>query len=118
MKINTLFLILLSLATAFKVHAGSHFGKITKFDLHSDNWSKYDVNDVGILSFYVEGLPNSCNQENGLNRVVITTEHPLFNAVLSTVISAKTLDRALYVNYLDSCKVRDRAWDFGYIGVR
>lgn len=102
----------------FESQAGSFVGKIEKFDLHNDKWNRYDVNDIGILSIYIEGMPKSCNQETGLNRVVITSDHALFNVVFSTVLTAKAMDRKLYVNYLNSCKTRDKAWDFGFIGLK
>ena len=95
-----------------------HSGKVLKIDLHNDNWGTYDVNDKGVLSLYIEGLPKSCNQSNGLNRVVITSDHALFDAVLSTALAAKLSGKKVHIQYLDTCKTRGHAWDFGFLSLR
>ena len=95
--------------------AGSFTGNVQKIDIHSDHWNTYDPTDLGFLSLYIEGMPVSCGQSNGLNRVVITTDHPLFESVLSVALTAKATASKLKVHYLDTCNTRDAAWDFGYI---
>ncbi len=100
------------------VFSASIIGKVEKIDVHGNSWGNYNPNDLGVLSLYIEGMPKSCNDPNGNNRVVITSDHPLFNSVLSIALAAKMSGRNLYVQYLDTCNTRAGAWDFGYVSLR
>lgn len=117
MKINKVLLILVVLNSSF-AFSGTFSGKIQKIDIHAQNWSGYNPNDLGFMSLYIEGMPKSCNQPNGMNRVVITTDHPLYDSALSVAIAAKMADKSVYVHYLETCNLRSGAWDFGYISLR
>ncbi len=98
--------------------ADTYTGKVEKIDLHGDNWGTYSNTDIGIMSLYVEGMPKSCNQTNGKNRVVIQSNHQLFNSVLSAALAAKIADKEITIHYLNSCSIRSGAWDFGYISIK
>lgn len=111
MKWMTLILMLISFFTS----AGSYVGKVEKIDLHSNHWTTYNPNDLGVMSLYLVGLPKSCGDSNGLNRVVIGSDHPLFNTVFSLALAAKVSGTPIKINYLDSCETRSGAWDFGFI---
>jgi hypothetical protein len=92
-------------------------GYVTKINLHSDSWSTYNVSDKAMMSIYVEGLPPGCNKVGGDSRVVITTDHPLYNSVYSLVLSAKVSGKKIRVEYLSTCTHRADGWDFGYISL-
>lgn len=111
-------LVAFSLLFALNASAGAVDGKIIKIDVHSDNWGTYNVNDKAYMSLYVEGLPNACNQSYGAQRVIISQDHPLFNAALSIAIAAKQANKRVHINYLNTCAVRSGAWDFGYLSMR
>lgn len=96
-------------------NAASHRGLVEKVDLHSNSWTQYNPNDKGMLSIYIQGLPKACNDAEGLNRVIIESDHPLFDGVLSLALAAKLSDTPITINYLSTCNVRNGAWDFGYI---
>ena len=104
--------------TMFELAAASVEGLITKIDIHSDTWSQYNVNDKAYVSIYIDGMPKSCNQDNGARRVIISHDHPLFDSALSMALAAKRANKKLFVNYLTTCNVRSGAWDFGYMSVR
>ncbi|TQV74913.1 hypothetical protein FLL45_08100 [Aliikangiella marina] len=111
-------LIVFSMLWTMNASAGAVDGKIIKIDIHSDNWETYNVNDKAYMSLYVDGLPKSCNQSSGVRRVIISQDHPLFNAALSIAIAAKQADKRVHINFLNTCAVRSSAWDFGYISMR
>ena len=109
------------LSIIFSSHAfgnsDGHTGKVQKIDLHGKSWQNYNPNDKGVLSLYIEGMPKSCDQTNGLGRVVIETDHPLFESVFSVALAAKLSDKNVYVHYLNSCNTRSSAWDFGFLSL-
>lgn len=95
--------------------SASYTGKIEKLNLHGNNWGTYNPNDLGVLNITMKGMPISCGQEDGYNRVVITSDHVLFTSVLSIVMAAKLADRDITIHYLNSCNVRSGSWDFGFV---
>ena len=99
------------------VAAGTITAKIEKIELHGYNWGTYNPNDLGVLSLYIEGMPKSCNQNNGQNRVVILTDHPLYQSVYSMALAAKLANKNIFIHYLDTCNVRAGGWDFGYVSL-
>jgi hypothetical protein len=108
-------LLILTLFLSVNSYSGSYSGKVQQIDLHADKWGVYNPDDKGILSLYLVGMPKSCGEEGGLNRVVITSDHPLFQSVISIALTAKISDKNLTIHYLDSCNTRSRAWDFGFV---
>ena len=108
--------ICLVLAFVSSIACADHVtGHIEKLNLHSSNWSTYDVNDRAMVSIYVSGLEPGCGSTStSTGRVIITTDHPLFNAVYSTLLAAKISGKKVRIDYLDTCTFRGDGWDFGY----
>ncbi|SMF25128.1 hypothetical protein SAMN02745866_01668 [Alteromonadaceae bacterium Bs31] len=108
---------ILIMLTSLSVSSGTYTGKVEKINLHGDGWGTYNPNDLGVLSLHLIGMPKACGKEDGLNRVVITSDHVLFQSVVSVALAAKLSDKNVTINYLDSCNIRSGAWDFGFISI-
>ena len=108
-------ILMFSLFLSVDAFSAAYTGKVDKIILHADEWNVYNPNDTGILSLYLVGMPKSCGSDDGLGRVVITSDHPLFQSVISLALTAKISDKNLTVHYLDTCKTRSQAWDFGLV---
>jgi len=95
-------------------------GKIADVYLFSDDWETYNTQDTGIAAIYMtpssgwELLPG-CG--TGQRRILISTDHPLFNSVVSTVLTAKVTGQTVELWHLTKCTIRTNAWDFGVIRV-
>ena len=90
-------------------------GKVTRLELFSDTWTTYDTSYVGMLGIWVQGVPSACGGGSGSGRIVITSDHPNYDAVLSALLVAKTTDTNVRIYYLDTCNLRSNSWDFGYL---
>lgn len=109
-KIALLLSLLLSTA-AFSAELVSHTGKVLKISGHSNSYTTYGVEEKGILFLFLEGLPNAC--VDGMQRIAITHDHPLYSTLLSVALIAKSTGEPMTIVYLDECNVRANAWDFG-----
>lgn len=96
--------------------AGSITGAVTQVGTALDSWGTPDVNQKGVFTFNVGGLPKACG--SGYGRIVIPTDHPLYNTVVSMVLSAQAQKRSVIANYLNSCTYRSNSWDFGTLSIQ
>ena len=88
-------------------------GKVSEVWLFSKNYSTYNVNDVGLANIYLEGsvIEPACG--TGARRVVISTDHPLYQSVVSMALMAKQTGKTVEIWHLDTCTQRSSSWDFG-----
>ena len=89
----------------------SHTGKIALLSGHSSSYASYDIAQKGIFFIFVEGLPSACG--NGMARIAISDDHPLFSTVVSSMMVAKTTGVEVTLTYVDECTIRGNSWDFG-----
>jgi hypothetical protein len=85
--------------------------------IFSKNYSTYNTNDIGLANIYVDSpeLGPACGVEGAPRRIAISTDHPLYQSVLSMVLTAKTTDKKVEIWHLDTCTLRSSSWDFGLI---
>ena len=88
-------------------------GKINKVKVFSPTFGTYNVDDFGFAMLYMDELPVACGSNE--RRVGITTDHPLFEAVLSTALTAKATRSDVVLGYIDSCSIKNNAWDFSVL---
>lgn len=110
-KIFTFSFMLFSLAANANVVQVS--GKVKEIWLFSKNYGTYNINDVGVAMIYMDSLQGACGTNN--KRIAISTDHPLYQSVLSTALTAKTTDTTIRIWHLNTCSIRNSAWDFGLI---
>lgn len=91
-------------------------GKVTNVWFFASNWSTYNAADVGLAAIYIdsEDLLPGCG-EGGSERVVISTDHPLYDSVVSFALVAKTTGATVELWHLDTCSQRSNSWDFAVI---
>lgn len=94
----------------------THDGVITEIAVFPQSYGSYSESAKGRIAIYVEGLPKGCG--SGQARVVISEEHPLFDAVLSIALVSKTSGQRVRLAYFDECTIRQESWDFAYISLR
>ena len=75
--------------------------------------SKYAETGKGFAAFYIEGLTGSCGGAE--KRVGISTNHPLFNTVFSTMLAAKVSGQPVEIWHFNACTLRNNAWDFSVL---
>lgn len=88
-----------------------HKAKVTRISGHSNTYTSYSESENGVFFIFMEGLPNACG--NGMGRIAITHNHPLFSTVVSAAMLARTTGEPMTIVYLNSCTVRNNSWDFG-----
>ncbi len=93
-----------------------HTGKVTDIRVFSKNYGTYSVSDTGMAVVYVEGLAGACGTNEG--RIAITSDHPLYQSVLSIALAAKMSQSDVEVAYIDKCTQRPSAWDFAVLRLK
>lgn len=73
-------------------------GTIDKIQLMGVNYKAYNTNGQAIAFIYMKTLPVSCDNGNGFRRVAITSDHPAFNAVISSALAAKAANQSVRLN--------------------
>ena len=105
-------LILLSLLVPTLSHAADtagFTGKITDIVTFPNDYGSYNESVKGLLAIYIDGLPKGC--ETGVNRVLISVDHPLYESVLSMALYAKASNSDVKVLYFTECTMRTNSWD-------
>lgn len=92
-----------------------HTGKVSKIMVLPKTYQSYSTTTESLTMIFVEGLPKSCNQENGMARVAIGTNHSAHNTALALALSAHASGKTVKIAYLNSCTLRSNAWDFSYL---
>jgi hypothetical protein len=90
-------------------------GKITDIQMFNSNYTVYDPNGRGLVGFYMSELSPACG--GGIRRVVISSDHPLFNSVVSAALTAKAMNKEIALWHLDTCSLRGNSWDFALFQV-
>lgn len=85
--------------------------KVTKVSGHTSSFTTYTESEKGVFFIFMEDLPNACG--DGMGRVAISHEHPLFETVVSVALLARTTGEPIEMAYIDKCTVRENSWDFG-----
>jgi len=88
-------------------------GKVKEVWLFSKNYTTYNPNDVGLALIYMGTLTGAC--DTGYKRIAISTDHSLYQSVVSTALTAKTTGATITLWHLSTCNLRSSAWDFGLI---
>lgn len=102
-------------ANSFCTELGSHKGTITQIAAFPHDYGKYDENQKGRLTLFIEGLPPGCG--DGLPRVVIGVDHPMYDSVLSIALLAKASETKVSVAYFKECTLRENSWDLANITI-
>ena len=63
----------------------------------------------------MDELSGACT--SGEKRIAISTDHPLYDSVLSMALSAKISNSKVKVMHLSTCSSRSNAWDFAAIEI-
>ncbi len=109
-----IFLLLLIISfEAYSANVLKATGQISKIRTFAKNYTTYDINDVGLTVIYVDTLTGACDSDE--KRVAISTDHPLYQSVVSKALMAKASNLEIEVWHLDTCTQRNNAWDFGLI---
>jgi len=112
----TMLVFLMSASNAGAVEFVEATGKVTRMITSTDNYTTaYDVTDRGTFIFEVENLPNGCTGNPG--RVIITSDHKLYSTVVAMIVSAKSMDKNVYVLALKPCSNNPSAFDFGSLAI-
>ena len=111
-------IILLTLISfeAFSANVIKATGQITKIRTFAKNYTTYNINDVGLTTIYVTSLEGACGSNQ--SRVVISTDHPLYQTVISKALMAKASNLTVEIWHLDTCSQRGIAWDFGLLELK
>ena len=88
-------------------------GYISKTRTFAKNLTSYNVNDTGLFVIYMDSLGGACGTHE--KRVAISSDHPLYQTVVSTALAAKASKAKIELWHLDTCSQRYNAWDFALI---
>lgn len=94
------------------VHAAKYSatGVVQDIKMFSENPNIYNTEQLGRVFIYLNELPKACASNE--KRIAISSNHPLFDSVLSVALVSKTTQTPVEIWYLDSCSQRSNAWDF------
>ena len=106
-------ILLISLSLNYSAFAITVSGNVTKLRMFKSDYQTYLGGGVGILTFYVDTLSGACGSNE--KRIAISTDHPLYETVFSTVLAAKVSGTSITVNHLETCSQRGSTWDFGIL---
>lgn len=110
---NVVFSILTALPLLVSAEVVQVSGKVKEVWLFSENYQTYSPSNVGLAIIYMDTLAGACG--TNYRRVAISTDHPLYQSVVSTALTAKTTDASIEIWHLDTCTIRNNAWDFGLL---
>ncbi|TRY33406.1 hypothetical protein [Aliiglaciecola sp. M165] len=108
LKLKNLLIVLIStlMFSAFSNAATtSRTGKITDVKM---------FNTVFVI--YLNEVEPACGKNH--RRVAIESDHPLFSAVVSSALTAKTTGTLVEIGYKDSCLSNGAAWDFQHLWLK
>jgi hypothetical protein len=93
-------------------------GKITRVTLHADKWDTTNPSlfGKGFMEIYMNELPPVPTSEK-YRRVAITTDNPVFSALVQAALSAERAAVNVEMTYLQSNVARSNSWDFGVLNV-
>lgn len=113
---NRFFIILIFFSSTVFADITQVRGEVTDIYLFTKNLAKYDVNDVGLAAIYINSpdLLPGCGS-SGSKRVIISTDHPLYQSVISLALTAKTTGKKVEIWHLNTCTQRYNSWDFSLI---
>ena len=78
------------------------------------------ITDVKMFSsifvIYMNEVDKACGGNH--KRVAIKTDNPLFSAVVSSALAAKTTGSIVEIGYKDSCTLNSAAWDFQHLWLK
>ena len=92
-------------------------GAVTDIWMFSGSYTSYNPNDIGLANIYLDSadLEPACGVEGAPRRIAISTDHPLYNSVVSLALMAKTTGKKVQIWHLETCTLRSSSWDFGLI---
>lgn len=74
-------------------------GKITSVKMFGD-----------VFVIYIDSIDTACTSTQ--KRVAIKNDDPIYSAVISTALTAKTTGATIQIGYHDQCTNNANAWDF------
>jgi hypothetical protein len=100
--------------TGLAANENSATGAITEIQTHSASRNPYNTNSLGWTFIYMDELPisNGAGCGTGQNRVIITSDHPLYNTVVALATAAKLSGGLVTLHYLEECTIVTNAWNF------
>lgn len=103
--------------TAFSATSSS-VGYIDEVQIMGSHYKTYSVAGHAIAFIFMSELPVACGNSSGIRRVAVGSDHPAFNVLVSTALSAKAAQQRVKLYYVnDSCSVFSSAWDFAILRV-
>ncbi len=91
-------------------------GTIYLVGSHLQSHGSTDLNQEGIIYFYMNNLPGACGTTH--KRIAVTTNHPLFNTFSAMILSAHAQSATVNGLYIDSCTYRSDAWDLAVLAIK
>ena len=88
-------------------------GYISKIRTFTSGTATYNTNDIGITNIYVDSLAGACGSNE--KRVAISTDHALYESVISMALMAKASNLEIEIWHLGTCTIRSNSWDFRLI---
>ncbi|MCE2027959.1 hypothetical protein [Sessilibacter corallicola] len=88
-------------------------GLISDIWFFSNNFSTYNqAGDTALAVFYIDSpeLLPACG--DGPPRIAISTDHPLYDSVVSAALAAKISQKRVQMWHLPTCNIRENSWDF------
>lgn len=111
--------LILICGSAFSAPVKLVTGTVNKVQLMGQNYTSYTTSGEAIVFIHMDALPLSCENTNGYRRVAITSDHPAFDVVVSTALSAKVSGATVDMFYLEECTLWfSNAWDFAIINLK
>lgn len=110
--ISVLFLAFALSSEGFAAEVYKATGLVDRVDIFTSNWKVYDETDKGLFAIYISEIESvkpvgKCG--SGINRILISTDHPLYHTVSSAVFQAQAMEKPVSIL---SCKLRSNSFDF------
>ena len=100
------------------VEAQEAEGLIKKIQFTAKTYATYDTSAIGMAFVYLDELPPACGDNDANRRFVISTDHALYNSVVSSALAAKASGQSIRVRYIAECNIWGNAWDFSILYVQ
>lgn len=92
-------------------------GDIDNIQINGQNFDPYSPTGNAVLFIWMDELPIACGNSNGFKRMVITSDHPAYQSVLSIALTAQATQKPVTVSYIDECTQWSSAWDFATLKI-
>lgn len=92
-------------------------GVVSDVMIFASDYQNYNTDDIGLANIYIDSpeMTSPCTSGASSGRIAISTDHPLYDSVVSLAFVSKTTGKRVEVWHTGTCTLRSSSWDFALI---